>query len=898
MAGNVIGEAFVAIRPETSGFGGDLESKLGGLGNALPIVGGIAAAGVAAGAALFAVGEKFEDSFHKIQQATGATGPALDKLEGSFKTVLSTTIGANFENVTAALSEVSIRSGLSGKALDALTQQFVELQHMDPSANIEQLTGIMGLFNVKAADQSKELDVLFKAHQLAGVSVGQLSADMQTAAPVAQTLGLNINQTAAIVAQLDKINLPASKTMMALSTEFSKAAKAGKDPTAVIGDLISTIERAPNAGAAAAIAISQFGLSARSASTFVAAARSGALNLSDAMSKITAGGGGINATAVATASLGDKFSLLKNKVLVALEPIAMKVVELANNIAEKIPGAVSKLWADIQPILSDITNAWSEFMAGFDNPSAGVGGVKGFVRLVIEAGQDIRKTFDTIRQAWDGFINGFNSGGIGQKLSGVSGAFQHIGADLKAFFKFVEDNKGVFIALAVVMGGPVTVSIALGVALVKLYQSFEPVRVVVKILADLVKNELVFAFKQAMAGAQFIIGVLGDLIKFVTDIFQGKWGKAWDAISDIPKRFEKLLKETIGNVIQLFTSIASQIGPTLLSVGSTILSFFASLPGKILTVLGHLAGSLISAFASAIGSLVSALPGLAEKLFLWWVTMPIRIVALLADAAKFLIPIGIHLVEGLVSGLVNALPKIASWIAQLPGRLLSFAASAATWMIQTGINIITSVITGLIQAVPGIATWFAGLPGRLANLAGEALTWLTSVGQNIIMGIIHGIESMSGAIGNAIVKEIKKIPGASTVIHWLGGSPAPFFYQFGENMMQGIAVGVGNSKALQPALTSKVGGVKVPALAAGVSAGGSAAARTAGLGLGLGAGPTEKEVVDLLTQIRDYLSVLNSNAPLSHISVHAAPGQSAEHIGTVAARQSAWDLRTTTTITR
>src|SRR5204862_3083 len=81
-----------------------------------------------------------------------------------------------------------------------------------------------------AVKQAAALDTLFKASQVAGVSITQLAGEMQSAAPTAKILGLNIDQTAALVANLDKAGLPASRVMLGLATSFAKAAKAGRDP--------------------------------------------------------------------------------------------------------------------------------------------------------------------------------------------------------------------------------------------------------------------------------------------------------------------------------------------------------------------------------------------------------------------------------------------------------------------------------------------------------------------------------------------------------------------------------------------------------------------------------------------------------------------------------------------
>lgn len=297
-------------------------------------------AGVIAGIA--AVGVKFNESFNTIARGTGATGKTLDGLDQSFKNVLKSGSGS-FDQVSAAVTTLYQRTGLTGKALDDFASKQVTLARItktDVAANLQSTTGLFNLYGVAATAQSDKLDVLFRASQVAGVSITQLSSDMQAAAPTAKSLGLTIDQTAALVANLDKAGLPAGKTMAGLATTFAKAAKAGKDPLEVIRDLTAEVKRAPNATAAATIAITKFGIGARQASTLVAGLRSGAIDLNKSLED----GKSIREAAAATSTLSGKIAHLKNEALVGLEPLATATL-----------GALTRGFEDVVPALEFLT---------------------------------------------------------------------------------------------------------------------------------------------------------------------------------------------------------------------------------------------------------------------------------------------------------------------------------------------------------------------------------------------------------------------------------------------------------------------------------------------------------------------------------------------------------------
>lgn len=316
----------------SSAFGAAFKTGFKGLLASVAVVGGLAA-----------IGKSFDNAFNTIARGTGASDEKLKGLDQSFKNVLRSGSGS-MEQVATAITKVYQRTRLTGTALEDFAAKEVTLARItktDVAANLESTTGLFNLYGVAATKQSDALDVLFRASQVAGVSITQLSSDMQSAAPTAKTLGLSIDQTAAIVANLDKAGLPASKVMLGLASTFAKAAKSGKEPLDVIHDLVDEVKKAPNATVAATIAVTKFGIGARQASTLVAGLRSGAIDLNATLD----GGKGILETAKSTATLDGKLAHLKNVALVSLEPLANQVL-----------GALLAAVQDVIPVVEALTS--------------------------------------------------------------------------------------------------------------------------------------------------------------------------------------------------------------------------------------------------------------------------------------------------------------------------------------------------------------------------------------------------------------------------------------------------------------------------------------------------------------------------------------------------------------
>jgi len=88
----------------------------------------------------------------------------------------------------------------------------------------------------------------------------------------------------------------------------------------------------------------------------------------------------------------------------------------------------------------------------------------------------------------------------------------------------------------------------------------------------------------------------------------------------------------------------------------------------------------------------------------------------------------------------------------------------------------------------GVA-WVKSIPGSIRNALGAVGSMLYDVGRQIIQGLINGIKSLGGAVGGAIgdvvgggIKKAKSLLG----IH----SPSKVFHEIGENITEGMALGI------------------------------------------------------------------------------------------------------------
>ena len=301
----------------------------------------VGAGAVAAG--LYAIGSSFDQAFDGIRIGTGKTGTELETLQNDMKAVAGA-VPASFGDAGKAITVFSQKLGITGVPLQTLSEQVLELSRMtktDLSGNLTAVTDVLNNFGVGAGDQSGKLDLLFRASQASGVSVAELAGTMSGAGVVLRDVGLNFDQSAAFLATLAKAGVDADSVMPALSKSLAVAAKNGKDASTVFNETFNAIKSAPDDVAASGIALDVFG--AKAGPKLAALIREGKLSFEDMQKAISGGGDTILGASKDTQDFGEKLTLLKNRVFLAIEPIATRVFNKIGEVMDQLGPKVEQL---------------------------------------------------------------------------------------------------------------------------------------------------------------------------------------------------------------------------------------------------------------------------------------------------------------------------------------------------------------------------------------------------------------------------------------------------------------------------------------------------------------------------------------------------------------------------
>ncbi len=148
----------------------------------------------------------------------------------------------------------------------------------------------------------------------------KLAKNIQTFGPVLANAGFSIEESAALFGKLNKAGVDASRVMPAINAATRKMAAEGiTDLKGGLSKTIEAIRGATSTTEALNIATRIFG--AEGAQRMTSAIREGGLSIEGLTEGLQFAAGSIGATARATETMGEKFSRMKNTVLVSLEPL-------------------------------------------------------------------------------------------------------------------------------------------------------------------------------------------------------------------------------------------------------------------------------------------------------------------------------------------------------------------------------------------------------------------------------------------------------------------------------------------------------------------------------------------------------------------------------------------------
>ena len=576
-----------------------VSKRMGGLAKIGKTAGLGMAAGVGVGvAAIVKLGSTMESVERTIRVGTGATGDALDGLMGITKN-LATKVPADFESIATAVADINTRLGLTGDDLEDFSEQMLNLSRItgtDLQGNIQGVSRVLGDWGDQAGEAGNAADFLFSVAQSTGIEFSNLSSALVNYGAPLRQIGFDFETSAVLIGKFEKEGVNAELVLGSLRQALGKMAREGEPAIETFQRTTDAIKNAGTTAEANKLALELFG--ARAGPDMAAAIREGRFELDDYFELMDGGGDKINTAAKQTETLGEKLTILKNRVIVALAPVV-----------EKAFAAITKAFENLAPHVEQLVARFREFLKS-------------------ERFQKFQKT-------------------VSQALEKLAKVFDRIKAKVKEFVK--EHPEAVFAALAVVIG---TVLLGAIVAVVAAFATLLSPAVLVVAGIAAVAAGVTYAWKE--------FEVFRDIVHGVVNFFQDQVVPRFEAAVETMQRVFEWLWDSIKNVVGLIkalfrgdmTAVWDHLKTLVGDVVEGIVELFIKLPVRILNASKPLMGKFALIVADFTTGLFFKILNLVQQI-------PDKIVEFVGAVASDLVSLGGDIAQWIGSGLLEGIKGLA-----------------------------------------------------------------------------------------------------------------------------------------------------------------------------------------------------------------------------------------------
>lgn len=557
-------EGFKTTSDEAEGLGAKLKSISPG---ALAIGGAIATGAIAVGKELYNLGARFDEVKDTIRVGTGATGDALQGLVDTAHNV-ATTIPVDFEKAGTAVADVNTRLGLTGPTLEKVASQYLEAGRiLGTEIDIAGTSAAFSAFGIQGEAVSGALDELFQVSQATGVGMNELAGGAQKNAEAMQALGFGFEDTVRLIGTLDKAGVDSNATLASMQRGLTGLVSEGESAQDAFKRVTAEITGYINAGdEAAALNQAKDIFGAEAASQMIGAIKSGALSMDDLTSATGQTSDSILDVARDTMSASEKWEILKNKGLEALEPLASGVFDFASDALGAILdwvenadfSAITGMFESFAPAIDAVGNAFSTFdttsMQGafgslqpiFDSLGTALADA---LPKILEVAQAIQGALGPVFEALAPIVMGA-IGTIIDVLNGVLTVIQGVVMVIQGIF--TGDWQMIWDGVKMIVEGAINAVVAL---VTGLYDMF-------KAQMDMIGNTL-----------------------------KNLWQSAWDAVTGYLSSAVSSIGSTVAGIPGRIMGALGNLGSLLYNAGSQVIQGFIN---GILAKAGSLASSILS----------------------------------------------------------------------------------------------------------------------------------------------------------------------------------------------------------------------------------------------------------------------------------------------------------------
>jgi TP901 family phage tail tape measure protein len=713
---------------------------------------------------IVAGGKKALDAFNEVDGAmdtlikkTGATGPALEEMEGIVANI-ATEIPIAFDTAGEAVGEISTRFGLTGEALESLSKQFIEfaeLNDTDVSSSIDSVQKGLAAFGLESDHADELLDSLNATVQKYGVNVDSLTSGLVQNGTAFQEMGLTIEQSVDLMGQLETSGANSETVMNGLRKALKNATADGIPMNEALADLQNTIENGTDSMDGLTASYDLFG---KSGDQIYGAVKNGTLDFRDLADTLEDTSGSVSDTYDATLDGADKMQTAMNSVKLALA-----------DVGESIGETLAPMLEDLSEKLKEVKEWWgtlSDEQKQFIIKAAMVVAAIGPIIMVIGT---LISSVGSITSGIGGLV-----GNIGKLISGFSGA----GGAAASAGGAVASAGGSIASVALPIIGVIAAIGALIAIFVHLYQTNEDFK------NDI--DELWSEIKDMFAG---VFEAIQELFSAFIELVSAIWDEWGDDIMMVTKALVEFLVNVIKPALDIIIAIVKMF--TALVKGDT--EGFCDALEDLVYGLCELIVNLWNGLWDAVAAILVAAVNILLTLFQ---TLSSAISAIWEGIKTFLLNIWTAITTAIATAVTAIWTKVTTTFESIKNAIIGKFEAAKAGLIAKAEAIKTSLSNAWDNIKSGVTSKFEAIKSAIQNginsavdfiknLPSQALTW----GRDLMANFISGISGKLGDLRNKVSSV------ASTVKSYIGFSepekgPLSNFHTYAPDMMELFSKGI------------------------------------------------------------------------------------------------------------
>ncbi|EOD66909.1 phage tail tape measure protein [Amycolatopsis vancoresmycina] len=347
--------------------------------------------------------------------------------------------------------------------------------------------------------------------------------------------------------------------------------------------------------------------------------------------------------------------------------------------------------------------------------------------------------------------------------------------------KFLADHKVAAEALAIVIGGAVTIAFAAAAVAAWNFTA--------AILADPL-TWIVIAVVAAIALLVFGLVELFTHLSQIGDFFATIWNAAWKWTSDRITDIVGFVKGLPGKLWDVLSGLGAKLGQLakdawdwftrgLKNAWNATIAWFRNLPHEIGYAMGFLAGTLIKLAIDGWNAFTRGLKTAWTATVKFFHDLPGNIADFFVGITTWLVNTGRDLLIGLWNGIKNGWTNIVQFFHDLPHNVKTWLSEAGNWLVDSGWHLLVGLWNGIKNGFNNTIQFFTELPGKVKSWLSGAASWLYNAGADLLRGLWNGITSMIGWLGRQVqswahgvvdgIKSAMGIASPSTLTHEVGG---------------------------------------------------------------------------------------------------------------------------------